>query len=384
MRKNKMTLVKDLTKEYTRIMRRHKGEPIDLARRYASGAYLALELGLEKRAKSAVERSISSYQDGLIATTDRKEYASIQGEQELVRCLRKCHKDEGRYWDSSDEKLYVKKMHDFLNCLRKKINPDPLEFIAEQKGWLQILSQGDCTYFPPGTMETFFEQLVSYKERAGQLPAADFPGIHCAIDSSYNYVLESCSGGHVYHGRKLVHPDLFKETFEKTRDILKANPSNELINGWIDKKLDYGRLRDASAILTATGFSKDDIKLTHSFDDYLPRVCRFDYWVNSRDQDDKPFSFPTRGWEWIEENTSSKIPVAKIRRIYTEMIKLKKEEGMRKCVGDMSSDLSGDYVYSSAPSEEFWDEKIALVHKVTGVKPPVVKQKTTETITFEK
>ena len=58
MRKNKMTLVKDLTEEYTKIMGRSKEESLKLARRYASGAYLALELGLKKMAKDAVERSI--------------------------------------------------------------------------------------------------------------------------------------------------------------------------------------------------------------------------------------------------------------------------------------------------------------------------------------
>ena len=380
-----MTLIKDLTKEYTKIMGRSKEESLDLARRYAAGAYLALELGLEKRAKNAVERSISSYLDGLIATTDRKEYASIQREQGLVGSLRECHKDSAKYWDSSDEKRYVEKMHGFLSCLRKEIKPASLEFIAEQKEWVNILNhQRLSTYFPEGTIETFFEKIVSHEDKTGQLPLYDFPKIPWAIDSGYDYILESCSDGHVYHGRKLDRPELFKERFERMKGILKANPSNELINGWIDKKIDYGSFCDASVILSVTGLSKDNVKLTHGFDDYLPRVCSFDYWVNSHRQEDEPFSFNDCGWEWIEENTSSKIPVAKIRRIYTEMIKLKKEEGMRECVGDMSSDLSGDYVYSSAPSEEFWDEKIALVHKITGVKPPVVKQKTTETITFEK
>ena len=252
-----MTLVKDIKKEYTRIMRCRKGESRDLARRYASGAYLALELGLEKRTIRAMERSISSYQDGLIATTDRIEYFSIQEEQGLVKYLPECHQHKSKYWDSSDEKLYVEKMHDFLSCLRKEIKPDSLEFIAEQKGWVVILRQSfDGWPSDPGEMKKLFGRLVSYKKKTKNLPDVDFPYISWGIDLTYDSVLGSCSGGPVYYGFGLKHPNLFKKRYEKMRKILKANPSNKLINEWIKMKHSHGNSADMGTILNIIGYKR--------------------------------------------------------------------------------------------------------------------------------
>lgn len=381
----KMTSIRAIKKEYTRIMRARRGKPLDLARRYASGAYLALELGFKKRAEIAVDRSVSAFQEGMIATTKKAKYRSLLREQKLVEKLQECHKRRGRYWDSPKEEQYfvglyhARNMHNFLKILREEISSDSLEFIAGQKGWVNILG-GQVDFWDSAAIETFFGQLTTHKDETGQPPVSDFPKIPPAVDTGYNTILKSCSEGQVYSGRRLKI-DLFRERFERIEAILETSPSHKLVMGWLQKKIDDGYYSNASIIIELNGIKKKDIKIKQRFEDYLPKVCSFK--SRLKDYDYKAFSFNTKGWNWMKENTSSKVPVDKIRSVYRKMIKLKKEEGMSVCVGDMSTYLDGSgRVYAHAPTAEFWDEKIDLVHKITGVKPPVVR--TIEKITFEK
>ena len=166
-----MTLVTDLKKEYTRIMRSRKEESPDLARRYASGAYLALEFGSPNKVEVAVSTSSEAYRDGMLATTVRKEYDLLEGERELVHNLSQAHQNHGMYWGLSGEKQYVGDLHDFLVALRGNIDPAILESIRGQKKYRKILgrSKKSTKKWSLPNIETVFRRLESHKEKTGQL-----------------------------------------------------------------------------------------------------------------------------------------------------------------------------------------------------------------------